>query len=200
MTKPLPGIRATGHPVTSAGAAAISMRLVHRPSTTKTVPVDAHAVSTADQENRHIVAAPVGEDVDALLVADHDDRDVAERPSGGLPGSEPGQLGGGHEVVPAGFDQVRDRLGLVSPGGLAEREVPAEEPASGHRGQPDQSQAPGGTVGSRKGRRVQGDGSRVGERVHDADPHLLLVQFGPVGRAGEGGGQRGGQPRQDEPP
>ena len=47
MTKPLPGIRATGHPVTSAGAAAISMRLVHRPSTTKTVPVDAHAVSPA---------------------------------------------------------------------------------------------------------------------------------------------------------
>jgi hypothetical protein len=29
--------------------------------------------------------------------------------------------------------------------------------------------------------------------VHDADPHLLLAQFGPVGRAGQGGGQRCGQ-------
>ena len=112
----------------------------------------------------------------------------------------PGQLSGAHEVMPAGCGQVRDRLSLVGPGGLAEREVPAEEPAGGHRGQPGQPQAPGGAVRSRYGRRVKGDGGRVRERVDDVDPHLLLVQFGPVGRAGQGGGQRGGQPGQDEPP
>ncbi|MFY9777256.1 MAG: hypothetical protein WAK28_22020 [Trebonia sp.] len=51
MTNPVIGIFATGHPVTSAGAAAISMRLVHRPSTmkatTNTMPVGAHAARTA---------------------------------------------------------------------------------------------------------------------------------------------------------
>jgi hypothetical protein len=61
------------------------------------------------------VAAPLGECVNALVVADHDDRDVAERPSGRLGGSDPGQLSGGHEVMPAGFGQMRDRLGLVGP-------------------------------------------------------------------------------------
>jgi hypothetical protein len=58
MTKPVLGLRATGHPVTSGGAPAISMRLVHRPSTTrattKRTPVGAYAAKVAT--TRKVVA------------------------------------------------------------------------------------------------------------------------------------------------
>jgi hypothetical protein len=142
------------------------------------------------------VAAPVGEDVDALAVAEHDDGDVTEHPLDRLPAV---QFVERHEVVPAGIDEVRDRFGLIGPGGLAVGDVPAEEPAGGDRRQPGEPQGPA-AGGDRRRRRVEGDRGRVREGVHEADPHLLLVLLRPVGGAGERGGHRGGQPGQDQPP
>jgi hypothetical protein len=55
MIRPVPGILEAGHPVTSGGTAAISIRLVHSPSTmnaaTNTGPSGAHAASTAAATN-----------------------------------------------------------------------------------------------------------------------------------------------------
>jgi hypothetical protein len=59
------------------------------------------------------VAAPVGEHVDALAVADHDDGHVAEHP---LDRPSAVHLVERHEVMPAGLDEVRHRFGLVPPG------------------------------------------------------------------------------------
>ena len=51
MIEPVQGIFAVGHPVTSGGTAAISIRLVHKPSSTNATaktPLDgARAASTA---------------------------------------------------------------------------------------------------------------------------------------------------------
>lgn len=51
--------------------------------------------------------------MNAIAVADHDDGDVTEHPTGRLLA---GESGDGHDIVPAGLDEVGDRLGLVGPG------------------------------------------------------------------------------------
>jgi hypothetical protein len=79
------------------------------------------------------VAAPVGQHVHQTAGPDGHDRDLADQPAHRL---SLGQVGGHHQVMPAGGQDVRDFLGVTGPAGQPERDVPAAAavPARGRRG------------------------------------------------------------------
>lgn len=141
----------------------------------------------AGQRAQHVNAA-VGQYVDRAVGPDGHDRGLAEHLAHRFALR---QVGCGHEVLPAGLDQVRNLLLMVGPVGQPEGDMTAEQPAhrdGGQSGKAQRTTQP--RVAGRQRSPVQAQRDDIAGGVDYADSHLLLMLLGPVGRTRQRGRRR----------